>query len=95
MTDFRGLETLNSRKDKRSSKAHIYIIAGIAGISAAGVLIMGIRVLIFLVKVIFVFVKNYWIWIIIGIIGLLLLKKLLSKKRVEVHKEMPNQEQYY
>lgn len=94
MENFKGLETLNSRKEKGSSKAHIYFLAGVAGIALAFLLIFGIKIAIVIAKASWIFIKNYWIWIIVVIIGLLFLRKILSKKRVEVHKEYPSQDQY-
>lgn len=89
-----GLETLNSRKEKRESKTHLYFLAGIAGIALTFILIFGIKLGIIIIKAAFIFIKNYWIWIIIGIVGLLFLKKLLSRKKVEVHKKYYSQDQY-
>lgn len=84
----------DSGRIKKDSKTHIYFLAWIAGIILAFILIFGVQLAITLVKATWGFLKIYWIWVIIGIIILFLFKKLLSKKRVEVHKEYPEGYRY-
>ncbi len=85
---FKGLNDITPAKTNRESKNHVYFFALIIGIVAAVLLIGGLKVLRLFLKFGYLFLKDYWVWVVAGLIVMLLLKKLLSRKRVEVHREM-------
>lgn len=87
------LRSLSPGKTKRNSKIYIYFLAAIAGIATAAFLIGSLKLGLFVLKFTFNFLKKYWIWVAVSIIVLLFLRKILSRKRVEVHREA-NPEQY-
>lgn len=87
-SDFKDVETLAPGRSG-DSKYHVYILAVLAGIVLAVMVIGGLKLTALVLSTLFKFVKSYWIWIIVAIVGLLFLKKILSRKRVEVHREVP------
>ena len=71
-------------KDKNKSGIHYYLLAVVAGILIVIFSILGLRIFIWFVIATIAFLKEYWFFVIVGIIGLLLLKKMLSKKQLVV-----------
>ena len=86
---FDGLEGIDPGRIKKESKSYVYLLAGIAGILLCIFFIYGIKLSIVVIKAALILLKNYWIWIIVVIVILIILKKILSKKHVEVHREYP------
>lgn len=71
-------------KDSKSNLT-FYFYSVLIGITIFLILLVSFKTAVFLIKSVIIIFKNYWMFIIGGVVAILFIKKILFKKRMGTH----------